>query len=276
MSNNVSVTSKPRGQGVAGQGLCKSFFGVPALSDVSIQFLPGEVHSVLGENGAGKSTLFKILSGIYVPDSGSLLLESQAVQFHSPHTALQHGIYLVPQEPALMPHLSVAENIFLGIAPTRRRIIRVVDWKRIRDEARSILEQLELNIDVDIPANRLSIAQQQLVECARALAHHCHVVFFNEPTSPLTRHEVEVLFRVINNMRALGNVLGFISHRLDEVLEISDRLSVMRDGTLISTASREELLELLSYLALWEYFEPVAVWSKALHTCGSEHCESDP
>jgi ABC-type sugar transport system ATPase subunit len=225
---------------MAGQNLHKSFFGVPVLRDVSIQFRAGEVHSILGENGAGKSTLFKILSGIYTPDGGSILHKGQTVQFHSPHVALHQGIYLVPQEPALMPHLSVAENIFLGIAPTCRRIIQVMDWKRLRDDARDILTQLELHIDVDTPANRLSIAQQQLVECARALAHHCHVVFFDEPTSPLTRHEVEVLFRVINTMRNRGNVLGFISHRMDEVLEISDRLSVMRDGTLISTTQRAE------------------------------------
>jgi ABC-type sugar transport system ATPase subunit len=248
MSDNVSVTDQSRGLDVTGKGLSKAFFGIPVLRDVSIQFLAGEVHSILGENGAGKSTLLKILSGIYTPDSGSILLGNEPVQFNSPHAALQRGIYLVPQEPALMPHMSVAENIFLGITPTHGRIIQVIDWKRIRDEAKNILEQLELNIDVDTPANYLSIAQQQLIECARALAHHCRIVFFDEPTSPLTRHEVEILFRVINNMRERGNVLGFISHRMDEVLEISDRLSVMRDGTLISTiyqaaAQKDQLVE---------------------------------
>lgn len=240
----TSMTTAPPSSQVSNsiesRGIFKSFSGVPVLEGVDISFRPGEVHTLLGENGAGKSTLFKILSGIYTADAGTVLLNGTEVTIRNPRTAHQHGIYLVPQEPALMQHLTVAENIFLGITPTRGNRFKRVDWKAMRSAAQGIMDRLGYAIDLEQPAGNLSIAQQQLVECARAIAHNCQVVFFDEPTSPLTSHEVEALFKVIRSMTSAGYALGFISHRMEEVLEISHRITVLRDGHQVFSVEKDQ------------------------------------
>jgi ABC-type sugar transport system ATPase subunit len=192
----------------------KAFSGVTVLDDITIGFRPGEVHTLMGENGAGKSTLLKILSGIYRADAGDFTMDGAPVSLGNPRSALEAGVYLVPQEPSLLPHLSVAENLFLGSSPRRGQVVRWLDWARMQERAEELLPVVGLSTDVKAPVSTLTIAQQQLLECARALVRDSRVIFFDEPTSPLTSHEVERLFGVVEELRGRGYVLGFISHRL--------------------------------------------------------------
>jgi ABC-type sugar transport system ATPase subunit len=226
--------------------ISKSFAGAVALSEVSVVFEPGEIHTLVGENGAGKSTLLKVMAGIHQPDGGELVLGDQPIAALTPRTAQHRGIYLVPQEPTLMATLSVLENLFVGILP-RGRLRFSVDWKQMERSAGAFFAQVGLDIDPRAPASTLSIAEQQLVECARALAHRCNVIFFDEPTSPLTAREADVLFALMRQLRERGFTLAFISHRLDEVLAISDRITVLRDARFVTEfgpgqASRETLI----------------------------------
>ncbi len=221
-------------------GITKNFATVAVLRGVSLSLRPGRVHTMMGENGAGKSTLFKILSGLIRPTAGRLLLGDLELSLGSPMAAHTHGIYLVPQEPALMPELSVAETMFVGQLPTASRMLPRIDWAQARRRAGDALASLGLDIDVDQQARHLSIAQQQQVECAKALLRGCRVILFDEPTSPLTTHEVEHLFGIMRRLRDDGCTLGFISHRMDEVLDISDDISVLRDGVLVDSVERAE------------------------------------
>ncbi len=221
------------------QGLTKQYGNVVVLRGVSLTMRPGRVHTIMGENGAGKSTAFKILSGIVKPTSGTLQLDHQPLSLASPAAAHHAGIYLVPQEPALMPELTVTETMFVGQLPTTGVFPRRVDWKAARRRAVQALATLKLDIDPDQRAGHLSIAQQQQLECAKALLRGCRVILFDEPTSPLTTHEVERLFNTMRRLRSEGYTLGFISHRMDEVLDISDDISVLRDGALVDSVERE-------------------------------------
>lgn len=234
------VSPVPRRDGIRyrGSSIGKSFSGAMVLHSADVSFEPGEIHTLCGQNGAGKSTLLKIMAGVYQPDSGQLDLGGTPLPPLTPKLAQQHGIYLVPQEPTLLPHLSVAENLFVGVLP-RRRIF--VDWARIRREAEACFERIGLDIAPNLRAGELSIAQQQLLECARALVHRCEVLFFDEPTSPLTEHEARVLFEVMAAMRDEGTTIGFISHRLDEVELLSDRVTVLRDGQIVARLTRANL-----------------------------------
>ena len=224
---------------LSARNVAKSFAGVAVLGGVSLSLGAGRIHTLMGENGAGKSTLFKILSGIIQPSAGSLSLAGSPLVLDSPHAAHRRGIYLVPQEPALMPELSVAETMFVGQLPTTG-FARRIDWSGLRRRAREALHSLSLDIDVGQKAAQLSIAQQQQVECAKALLRGCRFILFDEPTSPLTTYEVEHLFSIMRRLRADGCTLGFISHRMDEVLEISDDISVLRDGILVDSVERAQ------------------------------------
>jgi ABC-type sugar transport system ATPase subunit len=226
--------------------ITKAFGGALALSGVSLTFEPGEIHTLCGENGAGKSTLLKVMAGIHQPDAGEIVLGGEPLQGLTPRSAQLRGIYLVPQEPTLMGTLSALENLFVGILP-RGRAPFSVDWKRMERSAGEFFAEVGLDIDPREPASALSIAQQQLLECARALAHRCNIIFFDEPTSPLTAREADVLFALMRRLRERDFTLGFISHRLDEVLEISDRLTVLRDSRVVTEllpdeATREKLV----------------------------------
>lgn len=194
----------------------------------------------MGENGAGKSTLFRVLSGIHQPDGGHIEIDGVATVLRTPRVAQAQGIYLVPQEPALLGELTVCENMGLGHLPTLNHFPYWVDWRRTRSEAQTVLDTLGLNLDPMLKAKDLSIAQQQLVECAKALLRGCRTILFDEPTSPLTVREVDFLFEVMDRLRSEGYTLGFISHRMDEVLDISDEISVLRDGTLVQTLQRQD------------------------------------
>jgi len=228
------------GQVVAGRSLVKRFSSVTVLHGVEIEFTPGKIHTLMGENGAGKSTLFKVLAGIHQPDGGAIEVGGVPTVLRTPRAAQAQGIYLVPQEPALLGELSVYENMSLGHLPTSGRFPHRVDWRRTRSEAQAVLDTLGLSLAPMMKAKDLSIAQQQLVECAKALLRGCRTILFDEPTSPLTVREVDFLFGVMDRLRTEGYTLGFISHRMDEVLQISDEISVLRDGRLVETLQRPD------------------------------------
>jgi rhamnose transport system ATP-binding protein len=206
----------------------KSFGAVRALRDGSIGLYPGEVHALVGENGAGKSTLVKILAGVHQPDSGSLLVDGREVALHGPTAARQAGIAVIYQEPTLFPDLSVAENMFIGRQPLRSG--RRIDTQKVRAAAAAIFARLGVALDPARIARGLSIADQQVVEIGKALSLDARVIVMDEPTAALSAAEVDRLFEVIRTLRAGGAAVLFISHRLEEVFAICQRVTVMRDG----------------------------------------------
>ncbi len=218
----------------------KRFPGVLALDNAQLQLRSGEVHCLLGENGAGKSTLMKILAGAQDLDAGEILLEGEAVKIHSPHHAQKLGISMIYQEFNLSPYLSVAENIFLGREP-RRGNTPFIDWPRMRDEAQALLTRIGVTLDVDTPVYELSVAQQQMVEIAKALSVEAKIIVMDEPSATLTDHELKSLFALMRSLRAQGIGLIYISHRLEEIFEIGDRVTVMRDGKHVATQPVETL-----------------------------------
>lgn len=212
----------------------KSFSGVRALKDVSIDFAPGEVHAIVGENGAGKSTLIKIICGIYTPDTGEVLLDGKRIFLHTYRDALDRKINLVSQEIQIIPKSTVAENIMLDKLDrylTRGRI----DWKRIHQDAARYAEMVELTVSVEQTAADLSTAQKQLIMIARALSSDARVLILDEPTAALTCHEADNLLNLLRVIKDRGITVLFVSHKIEEVLAIADRISVLRDGSLIGT-----------------------------------------
>lgn len=238
------------------QHVSKSFGGVHALEDVHFETFAGEVHAILGENGAGKSTLIKIITGVHQPDSGEVLLNGKPVRFASTREAQEQGIAAIYQEPSLFPDLDVAENIMVGRQPSSRFGI---DWKRMYKEAGDILRRLGLSIDPRTKARELSVAQQQVVEIARALSINAKVLIMDEPTSSLTLGEVEELFGIVRQLREAGTAIVFISHRLEELFALADRVTILRDGTYVGTrpmsgVTTEEMIKMMVGRALGELF----------------------
>ncbi len=230
-------------------GIRKAFPGVLALDGVDLNVRRGEVHVLLGENGAGKSTLMKILSGAHQRDAGTIEIDGSAVEIDSPRRARQLGIGIIYQELALVPALSAAENIFLGREP--KRLPGLIDRRAMVAEARKHLAELGATFDVRLPISHLSIAHRQLVEIARALSLDARIIVMDEPTSALTDRETSALFDVIRRLTAQGVSVVYISHRLDEIFEIGDRVTVLRDGQRIATcdiggADRRELVRLMA------------------------------
>jgi len=217
----------------------KSFGAVHALADGDIELFAGEVHGLVGENGAGKSTLVKILAGVHRPDSGRLMLDGEEAIFDNAKQSQAAGIAIIFQEPTLFPDLTVAENIFVGVQPLKR--FRRIDGRRMRREAATLFEQLGVRLDPDRLARGLSIADQQLVEIAKALTTNARVIVMDEPTAALTTNEVQRLFRIVETLRARGNAVLFVSHRLEEIFEICQRVTVMRDGRHVWTKPIGEL-----------------------------------
>jgi ribose transport system ATP-binding protein len=214
------------------QHASKRFPGVVALDDVSISIAAGEVHGLVGENGAGKSTLLKILSGLYSSDEGEIFWNGERTHIRGPADAVKLGIELIPQELDLAPSLSAAENIMMGIQPSRLGRVR---WREVHRRAREVAESVHLTADVRRKAGTLSPAEQRLVMIARALARRARVVIMDEPTVALSEVEVEALKRVVRKLREDGVTVIYVSHRLDEVMELTDRVTVMKDGHVIST-----------------------------------------
>jgi rhamnose transport system ATP-binding protein len=219
--------------------ISKRFGATAALVDVSLELRPGEVHAVVGENGAGKSTLIKVVTGIHQPDAGEVVVDGRPTTIHGAGDAQRRGIAAIYQEPLIFPDLNVAENIFIG----HRDQGRVVRWRRLYREAAEILARLDVPIDPRLPASGLPVAAQQAVEIAKAISLDVRVLIMDEPTASLTAHEVERLFRQVRGLREAGVSVLFISHRLDEVLEIADTVTVLRDGRRISARPRAEVTQ---------------------------------
>ena len=233
------MTTTPEAPVISLEHAQKSFGAVHALEDGHIDLFGGQVHGLVGENGAGKSTLVKILAGVYRPDSGQLLIDGEEAIFDNAKQSQEAGIAIIFQEPTLFPDLSVAENIFVGVQPLKR--FRRIDGRRMRREAATLFEQLGVGLDPDRLARGLSIADQQLVEIAKALTTNARVIVMDEPTAALAMNEVEQLFRIVETLRARGNAVLFISHRLDEIFGICQRVTVMRDGRHVWTKPIDEL-----------------------------------
>lgn len=217
------------------RAITKKFPGVIALRDVSFDLRPGEIHALCGENGAGKSTLIKLLSGLHAHGSyeGELLIDGQTAAFHGIADAERAGIAVIYQELALIDEMSVAENIFLGAAPTRGGLI---DWPRMHRDARALLDRFGVAIDPAAAIGRLGVGEKQLVEIVKALAKNSRILILDEPTAALAEHEVQVLLTILRDLRARGIACIYISHRLDEIFALADRITVLRDGATVFTA----------------------------------------
>jgi ribose transport system ATP-binding protein len=220
------------------RGVTKRFPGVLAVDAVDLDILPGTVHVVAGENGAGKSTLMKLLSQVERPDDGVIEIGGEPVAFHGPGHAQRLGVAMIYQEFALAPHLTVAQNLFLGREPGR---FGALDRRAERRRARDVLSQVGLDIDPDRRVSSLSVAQQQLVEIARALAIEARLVIMDEPTAVLPERDIEGLFAVIGELTRRGIAVLYISHRLEEIFRVGDRVTVMRDGAVVATRDASEL-----------------------------------
>src|SRR5262245_30572053 len=219
------------------QGITKRFPGVVALNGVSLDVRAGEVHALLGENGAGKSTLIKIIAGVYRPDAGEIRIDGRPVSVRTPHDAQALGISTIYQEFTLAPDMTVAENIFLGREPLRVPALAIVDRAALIRRTQEVLQSLDLSIDPEATVRHLGVAQQQMVEIAKALSLDAKLIIMDEPTATLTSHEIEGLFQAIGRLRARGVAVVYVSHRLDEVKAIADRATILRDGGYVATVS---------------------------------------
>ncbi len=211
----------------------KAFGGVRALQDVSLEVLSGEVHALVGENGAGKSTLIRIITGAQAPDAGSVEIAGQRVLDFDPQTSRRMGVAAVYQQPTLFPDLTVAENLAYGIEPVARW--RIIDWRSRRVKARELLERVEAHLNPNMLASELSMPQQQLVEIARAVGTGARLIIMDEPTASLSSREAEHLMKVISQLRMQGTGILYVSHRLEELPQIAQRVTVLRDGQWVAT-----------------------------------------
>ncbi len=219
--------------------ISKRFDTTQALDDVSLDLYPGEIHGLMGENGAGKSTLIKIMTGVYYPDEGEMLLDGKPIRVSNSVDAQAYGIAAIYQEPTVFPDLNVAENIFIA----HRSQGAIVNWRRMYQEAEKILARLDVKLDVRMPARGLPLAAQQIIEIAKAISLNVRVLIMDEPTASLSAHEVERLFKLTRSLRDQGVSILFISHRMEEVFEIADRVTIFRDGRRISTLPRSEITQ---------------------------------
>jgi ABC-type sugar transport system ATPase subunit len=245
------------------RGITKSFTGNTVLADVSLTARAGEVHALVGENGAGKSTLMKILAGVHQPDAGEILIDGERTRFPRPADALAAGVAMIYQELSLAPHLTVAENIFLGREPLKLAPIGFINTRELNARARSLLYEFGFEINPRARVGRLSAADRQLVEITRATVEAKRVIVMDEPTSSLTNQEVVELFRLIRDLKARGLAVIYISHRLEELPEIADRLTILRDGRAVYTGAWGEITtdEMIRHMAgreLKEIFPPRA------------------
>lgn len=246
MQQHPPTAEPPR---LEARNVSKSFAGVQALADVSLLLWLGEVHALMGENGAGKSTLMKVLAGLHPMDSGEILLDGRPVVLRSPHEAIRRGIAMIHQELMPIPELTVAENIMLGREPASR-LPGWIDRRAMQTEARWLLDLLEVDLPVTWKMRRLSVAQMQTVEIAKALGRDACVLIMDEPTAAISDREVEALFRVIATLKRRGTAIVYITHKMDEVFRIADSITVLRDGSHVGTypageIDRESLIALM-------------------------------
>lgn len=241
------------------RGITKTFPGVVALDDVTFQVRPGEVHAVVGENGAGKSTLMKLLAGVYQPDSGEIVINGEVVRIASPHEAQDLGVSIIYQELNLLPDMSVAENVFLGREPRHR--FGLLNDAELEKKARNVLQRLGVTIDPHIRLGYLSVPQQQMVEIAKALSLNAQVVIMDEPSAALGAKDLEYVFQIIRALKEQGVAVIYISHRIAEVFEIADRVTVFKDGRVVGTEScdgidRPTLVRMMIGRSFSETFPP--------------------
>jgi ABC-type sugar transport system ATPase subunit len=221
------------------RGISKAFGATRALDGVDFAVLPGEIHALVGENGAGKSTLVRIFGGVHRPDQGEIAVDGNPCRFGSPHDAITAGIVTIPQELRLVPALSIAENLTLDDPPSRRLLgVSIIDRRAMREEARAALAHLDFAPDPDTRVDRLSFAERQLVAIAKAVRRRCRLLILDEPTAALESHEIEQLFAVLGRMKAQGVAIVYVSHRLDEVVSLADRCTVLRDGRVAAHRAR--------------------------------------
>jgi ribose transport system ATP-binding protein len=219
------------------EGIVKRFPGVVALNGVSLEIRAGETHALLGENGAGKSTLIKTIAGVYHPDAGEIRIDGRPARIRNPHDAQVLGISTIYQEFTLAPDMSVAENIFLGREPLRIRALSIVDRRALVERTREVLASLDLQIDPEATVRHLGVAQQQMVEIAKALSLDARLIIMDEPTATLTSHEIDRLFQTIGRLKQRGVAIVYVSHRLEEVKGIADRATILRDGAYVATVA---------------------------------------
>ncbi|MDD3839457.1 MAG: sugar ABC transporter ATP-binding protein [Clostridia bacterium] len=224
------------------KSITKLFNDNVVLKDIDFDADRGQVHSIVGENGAGKSTLMKILAGLYTPDAGEIYIDGKQVIINNPEDAQRLGISMIYQEIRLFPDLNVAENIFIKREPVKnKKWFRLIDWDKVYTETTKYLDYFDLKIDAKTSVNTLSIGQQKFVEIIRALSRDAKIIIMDEPTAALTEQEIEVLFNVIQDMKKLGIVIIYISHRLEEVKRIADKVTILRDGELVETCDRNKI-----------------------------------
>jgi len=245
------------------KGISKSFPGVQALKNVDFVLLRGEIHGLVGENGAGKTTLMRILTGVLPMDSGTIILRGKPVHIENPKHAQLLGISVIHQELSVLPNLTVGQNILLGREP-RSFLPFLVDWKKLYLASREHLRRLNIEIDPRIPLSELSVAQRQMVEIARALSFQADIIVMDEPTSALTEKEIESLFSLMRSLREQGISIIFISHKIEEIFSIVDRVTVLRDGALvgsmpISAIKMEEVVKMMVGRELKEMFPKASV-----------------
>ncbi len=224
---------------IAVRGVTKSFAGVQALKGVDLEILPGEIHCLAGENGSGKSTLIKIISGVYAPDSGTIELNGTPHSRLAPIEAIMGGVHVIYQDFSVFPNLSVMENLALNTELAAKR--KLVNWRRFRQIATDAVAQIDFKVDLDAKVGSLSVADRQLVAICRALMHDAKLIIMDEPTTALTKREVDGLFRIILDLKARGISTLFVSHKLEEVFEISERFTILRNGEVAATRLPEEL-----------------------------------
>lgn len=239
------------------EGIEKSFPGVHALRNARFELRKGEVHALVGENGAGKSTLMKILTGVYRKDGGRIIYKGKEVEIPNPRVAQEMGISIVYQDLNLMPHLTVAQNIFIGREPRNKKIPFFIDEEEINRRTKELLDTLHMNIDPKAKVADLTVGKQQMVEIAKALSYNAEVIIFDEPTAALSISETEELFNIIRKLKNQGIGIIYISHRLEELKEIADRVTVMRDGQYIGTVKMSETTidEIISMMVGREIYE---------------------
>ena len=236
------------------KGIDKSFPGVHALDHVDLEVRKGEVHALMGENGAGKSTLMKVLTGIYHKDAGTITYEGKEVEFTNPREAQDAGIVIVHQELNMMGHLTVAQNIFIGREYMNGKLI---DDKKMNEEAKKLFDQLGINIDPKETMSRLTVGKQQMCEIAKAISHDAKVIIFDEPSAALTEAEIEELFKIIRDLRNKQMGIVYISHRMDEIKVITDRVTVMRDGGYVGTlitkdSTKDDIINMMVGRVIYE------------------------
>ncbi len=271
---NSHVSQEPK---IALSGISKSFPGVRALHQVSLELYPGQVTALIGENGAGKSTLVKTMTGIYQPDEGEIRVGGNAVTLPSPHDAFQAGITAIHQETVLFDELSVAENIFIGHAPKSR--LGMIDWRSMKERATTLLKDIgAAHIAAETRLKDLNIANKHLVAVARALSINAEIVIMDEPTAALSHKEIEDLFELVELLKSQGKAILFISHKFDEIYRIADRYTVFRDGEMVgkgvlSETSQDEIVRMMVGRAVDQVFPKLAVepGDEVLRVSGYSH-----